>query len=55
MGGTLVIASVGAMIRLGLGDVLYLGEVVAAALMFVGLILVTERAPASAAAERARA
>ena len=39
--GALVIASASTMVRLGLGDLLYLGEVLAAALMFSGFLLTT--------------
>jgi hypothetical protein len=53
--GALVIASASTMVRLGLGDVLYLGEVLAAALMFSGFLLATARAEAARAAEGARA
>ena len=45
--GALVIASASTMVRLGLGDVLYLGEVLAAGLMFSGFLLATARPAAS--------
>ena len=53
--GALVIASASTMVRLGLGDVLYVGEVLAAALMFSGFLLATARPAASRAAEAAQA
>ena len=53
--GAMVIASAGAMIRFGLGDILYLAEVLAAALMFTGFLLATGRAPLREAAEGVRA
>lgn len=49
--GALVIASASTMVRLGLGDVLYLGEVLAAALMFSGFLLATARPGATEAAQ----
>jgi hypothetical protein len=42
--GALVIASASTMVRLGLGDLLYLGEVLAAALMFSGFLLASAHA-----------
>lgn len=45
--GALVIASASTMVRLGLGDLLYLGEVLAAALMFSGFLLTTALPAAS--------
>lgn len=53
--GALVIASASAMVRLGLGDALYLGEVLAAALMFSGFLLASARPAASRTAEAAQA
>jgi hypothetical protein len=53
--GAMVIASAGAMIRLGLGDILYLAEVLAASLMFAGFLLATGWAPLRESAEGARA
>jgi len=49
--GALVIASAGAMVRLGLGDILSLAEVLAAALMFSGFLLTTARPAAAGMAE----
>lgn len=53
--GALAIASAGTLTRLGLGDVLHLGEVLAAALMFSGFLLATAGAPAREAAQGAGA
>jgi hypothetical protein len=53
--GAMVIASAGAMTRFGLGEVLSVAEVLAAALMFAGFLLATGRAPARQAPEGARA
>lgn len=44
--GALAIASASTLVRLGLGDYLYLGELAAAVLMFVGFLLATARGPA---------
>lgn len=53
--GALVIASASTMIRLGLGDVLYLGEVLAAALMFAGFLVATARGTGPGREETGRA
>lgn len=44
--GALSIASASSLVRLGLGDYLYLGELLAAALMFAGFLVATGKAPA---------
>ncbi len=53
--GALVIASASTMVRLGLGDLLYVGELLAAALMFSGFLLATARQAEAGAAETAQA
>jgi len=53
--GALAIASAGAVVRLGLGDYLSLGELLAAALMFSGFLLAAGRAPDPSAAQGAQA
>jgi hypothetical protein len=53
--GALIIASASAMVRLGLGDLLYLAEVLAAGVMFSGFLLTTARPAASGGREVARA
>ena len=50
-GGALAIGFASTLVRLGLGDYLYLGELAAAILMFAGFLLATARAPAQVARE----
>lgn len=47
-GGAFVIASASTMVRLGLGDYLYAGELLAASLMFSGFLLATSKAGSTA-------
>lgn len=53
--GAFVIAAASTMVRLGIGDVHYAAEAVAAALMFGGFLLATSAAAAASPAEAARA
>ncbi len=50
--GALSLAAASTLVRLGLADVLYLAELVAAVVMFAGFVLATVRVPAPAPAAR---
>ncbi len=51
--GALTVAAASTLTRLGLGQYLYLGELIAATLMFVGFLLATQRPAAAPAAQKA--
>lgn len=53
--GALLVASTGAMVRLDLADYLYLGQLLAAALMFSGFLLASAKAPLHTPVEAAKA
>lgn len=53
--GALLVASTSAMVRLDLADYLYLGQLLAAALMFSGFLLATARTPIQTPVEAAKA
>jgi len=53
--GAMLIASASAMVRLGLADYLYLGQLLAAGLMFSGFLVASAKAPMRSRAEPAKA